>query len=329
MKYCKKWRDTTMFEKVIPLINEAHKIGIFTHITPDGDAMGSAYGLKLALESLGKECRVFLNDSPDRPAYDLMKKGPDTELQPSDCDLLVALDSADIGRLGKFGEIFSEHKNTIAIDHHITHVKYASSGTVVCEISSTCELLCTLRDEIGVELTKDIANDLYIGIATDTGSFKYSSVSGDTLRTAARLVDTGIPFSYLTNMLFDTKTFEYYDLLKTALSKLKLRCGGRVALMYLSEDDFKNADIDEAHAAGIVNIPGSIKGVKVGVYIRHRASGEYKISLRSNNSVDVSAVAAHFGGGGHVRASGYSVRNKSVQQICSELIGELEKIWQD
>lgn len=318
-----------MFENLIPIINRAERVGLFAHTHPDGDAMGSSYAMSLALRSAGKQTRVFLLDCPDVQAHSLVIKGDEPQLSISDCDLLIALDCADSLRLGKYENAFLAHENTIAIDHHITHVPFAKSGTFFKEISSTCELIYILLSEMQIPVTKEIAANLYIGIVTDTGNFKYSGVTGDTLRTAAALLDTGIDFSAMAKTLFDTKPKVYYKLMSTAINKLQFICGCRAAVLYLSDEDFRTAGIAESAANGVVTIPGSIEGVEVGVYIRKRDGGEYKVSLRSNSYMDVAEVASAMGGGGHLRASGYSVYNKTVDEIIEELTEELDKRWQD
>lgn len=318
-----------MFEKLIPIINRADKIAIVTHSHPDGDAMGSSYSMKLALEKIGKQCKVFLLDEPDAAAYSLVIKGDETEFLISESDLVIALDSADSKRLGKYETEFLDHPCTIAIDHHITHIAYAKSGTVFTNISSTCELVYMLYKEMGIEIDKDIATNVYVGLATDTGHFKYSSVTGDTMRTAGELIDIGVDFACIAKRVFDTKSKAYYRLMETALNKLVFLCDGRAAALFLSEKDFENADIKESEANGIVTIPGSIEGVEVGIFIRERGDDEYKISLRSSKYIDVSEIAAGFGGGGHIRASGYCSSGKTVTEIIEDLIKELDKRWQD
>ncbi|MCI5892286.1 MAG: bifunctional oligoribonuclease/PAP phosphatase NrnA [Clostridiales bacterium] len=314
-----------MFEKLIPVIKNADNIAIFSHSSPDGDAMGSSYGLKLILAQIGKNAEVFLQENPDVPAESLMIKGGSSDLKIEDCDLFIALDSGDSERLGRYEKVFLSHDNTIAIDHHETHEEYAKL-TVVEDISSTCELIVRLAEELGAEITKDIANNLYIGLVTDTGNFRYSCISGDTLRAAADLIDTGLNFSEISKILFETKSKEYYSLLKIALDKLKFYCGGKAAVLFLSSEDYKSADISEAEAVGIVNIPNSIVGVEVGVFIRNRGENEYKVSLRSNRYVNVANIAMQLGGGGHERASGYSAKGKTIDEIVLQVIEELEKV---
>ncbi len=318
-----------MFEQIIRILRSSARVGLFVHTHPDGDAMGSAYALSLALSNMGKRSRVFLPPSPDVQARSLVVTCDDDGLEISDCDLLVALDCADSQRLGSFGKAFLAHPNTIAIDHHVTHKPFARSATVFTEISSTCELIYMLLRDMSEEVTRDIASNLYIGLATDTGHFKYASVTGDTLRVVADLIDTGIDFSHMARVLFTTKSVNYYSLLRTVIDKIQILCDGRVAVVYITDEDLKKAGITEAETNAIVTIPGSIEGVEVGVYIRRREDGEYKISLRSNDYVDVAALASLFGGGGHIRASGYSVYNKSADKIIEELSKELDKIWPD
>lgn len=314
-----------MFEKLIPIIKDAEKVAIFAHVNPDGDAMGSSYGMKLILEQLGKTAEVFLHDDFDVPAESLMIKGSKTELKLDDCDLFIALDSGDSERLGDYKDEFLSFENTIAIDHHETHKEYAKI-TVVKNISSTCELIVRFAHEAGVELTKEIANNLYIGLVTDTGNFKYSSVTGDTLRAAAKLIDLGVSSDEISKILFDTKSKEYYALLKIALDKMKFCCGGKAAVLFLSNEDYKSAGIKESEAVGIVNIPNSIAGIEVGVFIRNRGENEYKVSLRSNRYVNVANVASAMGGGGHERASGYTAHAETTEQVQEQLLKELEKV---
>lgn len=314
-----------MFEKLIPIIKDAEKVAIFAHVNPDGDAMGSSYGMKLILEQLGKTAEVFLHDDFDVPAESLMIKGSKTELKLDDCDLFIALDSGDSERLGDYKDEFLSFENTIAIDHHETHKEYAKI-TVVKNISSTCELIVRFAHEAGVELTKEIANNLYIGLVTDTGNFKYSSVTGDTLRAAAELIDLGVSSDEISKILFDTKSKEYYALLKIALDKMKFCCGGKAAVLFLSNEDYKSAGIKESEAVGIVNIPNSIAGIEVGAFIRNRGENEYKVSLRSNRYVNVANVASAMGGGGHERASGYTAHAETTEQVQEQLLKELEKV---
>lgn len=313
-----------MFEKIIEKLNKAECVGIFTHINPDGDALGSSYSLKNVLKDMGKRAEVYSCGNIE-PCISELVSACDTPAFPVDeCDLLIALDSADIGRLGKWSEIFAAHNNTAAIDHHITHRNYADE-TVVGDISSTCELMYSLYKEMGITLSVETASDLYIGISTDTGNFKFESVTGDTHRVAAELIETGVAFSDIAKRIFGTVTKEYLRLQSRAIDALEFYLDGKAAVLRLSDKDFEECGIDEASASSIVSLPVSIEGVEVGVYIRQRAENEYKVSLRSVKCVDVAEIASEFGGGGHIRAAGYSISEDGIEENIKELMLGIER----
>lgn len=313
-----------MFEHIIPLLQKAEKIGIFAHENPDGDALGSSFSLKLVMQSLGKEAEVYLASKPDKQAFEIVEGKENTGLKPEDCDLLVAVDCASADRLGIHREFFEKHGNSVAIDHHVTHVQYAKA-VMVEDCSSCCELMYHLYTEMDVLLTKEMAHNIYMGMVCDTGRFQFPDVTPNTLRVAAELVEKGADFSEISKKIFDTKTKEYYALMQTALNRLLYFEDGRVCALYLGIDDFETAGIDDAGAAGIVTMPSSIDGVEVGIYIREREKGSYKVSLRSPKTVDVSKVAMAMGGGGHVRASGYSVQGKNLHEMLDDVLTEIRK----
>ncbi len=313
-----------MFKNVIEKLNRAECVGIFTHTNPDGDALGSAYSLKNVLTDMDKRAEVYLCGGIENSVFELVLANENPEISVDECDMLIALDCADIERLADWKDVFASHENTAAIDHHITHKAFAKE-TVVADVSSTCEIMYTLYREMNAKISLEAATDLYIGIATDTGNFKYSSVTGDTHRVAAELIEMGVPFADISKKLFDTVSKEYLALFSRAASKIEFYFGGKVAILCLNDADFEECGIDEASASAIVTMPGNIKGAEVGVYVRQRGEQEYKVSLRSAKYVDVSKLAQGFGGGGHIRAAGYSVKAESVDENIRELLARLER----
>ncbi len=313
-----------MFEAIISVLNKAERIGIFAHVNPDGDSMGSAYALKLALKGQGKEAEVYLLPHPDAMALSLMQGMEESGLKMEDCDLLVAVDCADSKRLGSYEAFVLSHPNTAAIDHHITHREYAGT-TVVEDISSTCELMFTLFEEWKIPISKEIATNLYTGLVCDTGNFKYSCVKPPTFAVAGKLLTYGIDYARISKRVFNTKSRAYYTLMQKALDRLEFFEENKVCVLYLSEQDFLDAGIDESEATGIVTLPTGIEGVEVGIYIRRRDKSEYKVSLRSVEQVDVAVIAAELGGGGHVRAAGYSVYEGEPEEIIRKVLPEVQK----
>ena len=173
-------------------------------------------------------------------------------LKASECYLLVALDCADSKRLGEYEKFFISHPNTAAIDHHITHIPYAKLW-IAYDIYSTCEAMPKIIDSLGVQLTHDIAQNLYIGIATDTGSFKYSCVTPDTMRTAAVLLEAGIDNASISKQLFTVKSKEYYQFMQRALNKLQYFENGKICVLVVSQEDFELSGITESQSSEIVS----------------------------------------------------------------------------
>lgn len=314
-----------MFGELIKKIEAAEKIAIFNHEHPDGDALGSAYGLKLALIGIGKKAEVFLREGDCLAReYALLEGTDDSGLKIEDCDLKIAVDCADSERLGNFSEVFSG--NTAAIDHHITHKSFADVSVVVPSAPAAGEIVFDLAKMLGASLTREIANNLYIAIACDTGSFKYSSTTAKTHTVAAELMKTGINFADISKKLFDTRSFEYLNAYKHGIEKLELYADGKIALLAFTDADFAALGIDETRADGIVGLPSSVEGASVGVYIRQRGENEFKVSLRSCDDTDVARIAANFGGGGHVKASGFTAR-LSLDETKRAVVAEIEKTF--
>lgn len=313
-----------MFQGIINLLQNAKRVGIFAHENPDGDALGSGFSLKLILQEMGKEAEVYLASKSDLAAYNIVKGKEPSGLLPKDCDLLVAVDCAEIRRLGTYAEFFASHPNTAAVDHHVTHIPFAKE-TVVQDVSSCCEIMADLYEAMGCSITPSVATNLYMGMICDTGRFQYQGVTGKTLQRAAGLIESGVPFAEISKAVFQTKTREYYSLMQKALEKLSFHQDGRVCALYLSQKDFEDANLDESGAVGIVTIPSSIEGVLVGIYIREREPESYKVSLRSDGQIDVATIAAALGGGGHRCASGFSGENQTVPQLIEAVIREMKK----
>jgi len=319
-----------MFEKAIEAIKSADKIAIYTHKNPDGDAIGCAYALKLALLSFGKLADVYLEYEnsvklfPFTKGVELCRISNAELLLERDCDLRVSVDCADKKRLGVKLKNFTG--NTLAIDHHISHSEFASVTLLDGNSPSCGEIVYKLICELGVDITSDIADNLYMAIVSDTGGFKYPAVTSETLKIAADLIEKGANFTEITRSIFDIHTPEFLKLTKIAIDKIKLYFDGKVAVMLLDGKDFKKAGLSEQAADKIVDLPRNIAGVDVSLYVRQRKGTDTKISLRSNCDVDVAQIAQKFGGGGHIRAAGFETRKKIetvVREVLEMLRGEL------
>lgn len=309
--------------KVVDKIKNANCIAIFNHENPDGDALGSAYGLKLILMAMGKKAEVFLREGDDKVReYKLLKGTENGGLKIEDCDLKIAVDCADFKRLGDLKECFCG--NTAAIDHHMTHAEFADATFVDANAPATGEIIYDFAVALGVELTPDIANNLYMAITCDTGSFKYSSTTPKTHMVAAKLLECGVDVGELSKQIFDTKSIGYFKAYRRGIDNLEIFENGRIAVLAITEKDFDELGVDEKIIDGIVELPRAVEGADVGIYIRERENGEFKVSLRSNSDVDVAKVAVAFGGGGHKKASGCSFA-KQLDEVKKELVAEIIK----
>ena len=314
-------------KSVIDKLKAAEKIAIFNHENPDGDALGSAYGLKLILVAMGKQAEVFLRDGDEKTReYKLIKGTENTGLCIDDCDLKIAVDCADLKRIGDLKEKFVG--NTAAIDHHMTHVEYADV-TYVADAPATGEIIYDFATELGVEITADIANNLYVAISCDTGSFKYSSTTPKTHMVASKLLETGIDVGNLSKAIFDTKSFGFFKAYKRGIDNLELFEEGKIAILAITEKDFAELGVDEKIIDGIVELPRSIEGAEVGVYIRERQDGAFKVSLRSNGDVDVAKSAVAFGGGGHMTIAAAQLAGVNTEYAVKELKAAIDEYMEE
>lgn len=312
-----------MFDELLKRINKAKKIAIFNHEHPDGDALGSAYALKLALCGMGKQAEVFLRNGDEQARELALLKGTESlGLSIEECDMKIAVDCAELSRIGELSEAFTG--NTAAIDHHITHKKFADITVLVPSAPATGEVVFDFIKAAGVELKADIANNLYLAIACDTGNFKYSSTTPKTHMTAAELMSTGIDFAGISKGIFDTKSIAYLHAYKMGIEHLEMYADGRIALLAFSEEDFSALGINETQVDGIVTLPSCVEGSAVGVYIRQRSENEFKVSLRSNTKLDAAKIAVAFGGGGHVKASGFSLK-MPLDEAKRTVVSAIEK----
>lgn len=311
-------------KQVITKLKNANNVGIFVHINPDGDCLGSASALKQALVSLNKQADIFCDFTIDE-RYKFAKYI--SEINNKTCmsyDLLVAVDCADRKRMGEYMNMFMEHENTINFDHHDTPDNYAHIN-VREVVSSTCLILYYYIKALGVEITPDIANALYMGIATDTGSFQHPNTTSEEHLVASELIKTGFDLTRANEQLFKYCSRSRFELLKSALSSSKFFYNGKLGIITITQNDLKRTKATVSDTTGIVDYITNINGIYVGVNIYETKPGLFKVSFRSRGVVDVNKIAESFGGGGHKFAAGCNIFGSAstvinkVIEACSEL----------
>lgn len=307
-----------IIKRIAEEINKAENIVVTAHISEDADACGSVFALGTALKNAGKKVTVYLSGEPEerlkflRYEYAVFDEGASVPQ-----DLVICLDSADLGRLGTRKELL-EKSLSISIDHHCTNTNYADINYVEGGASSTGELIYILLKEMGTEITREIAEFLYVSISGDTGSFKYSCTSARTMRIAADLLETGIDHAELARRLYETEKIETVRLKGYIMSNILSFFGGKLRMAVLDKDTFERFGVLEKNAGDIVNIPRMIEGTEIAVSVRETPE-KIKISFRSNGKYNVSDIAANFGGGGHVMAAGASVSDMTLKEVCEKV----------
>ena len=311
---------------IISQIKKAKRAALFTHITPDGDAIGSVFALSCLLESIGIQNDVYINEKiPERLMFlvDYGKKEYLTEYENKDYDLMIALDCGDLHRLGDFTQFFGEFENTVVIDHHVSNPGYGKYNYIEPHGSSTGEIIYRFATQGDFELSSDVASLIYAAIVSDTGCFKYSSVTPQTLVSASVLLEKGADHVKICKKLFDTEDIKTLKLKAMATDSMKLFHNGKVAIVMVTKQQLESAGAVYEDAEGLIEIPRSVSGVEVGIVIKEWKD-KTKASIRTNEYVDASYLASLYGGGGHVRAAGL-VSDMSVTKLCDDLVEKLKE----
>ena len=294
---------------------------VTTHENPDGDALGSLVAATLMLEELGKDAVMYLYGDVSIPTeYQFMELGRLTRMLPDDAAerVLVAVDCANEDRIGHDLGLVRDAPLTIDIDHHHDNTRFGDVNLIVSGASSTGEVLRDVLQELGVDLTPEIAEALYIALVTDTGRFQYANTTPKALRLAAELVDAGADVHSIFQQVYESVQFQKLKLLARALERAQVYEGGRIVVSYLLRTDFSELGAPDPYSEGIIDYLRAVEGADMAVLIREppRLSGpERRISLRaSTDELDVSAIARKSGGGGHRQAAGFS-SEASVDEI--------------
>ena len=312
---------------VVAAIRGHERFLVTSHENPDGDALGSLLATHLALGQLGKESVMVLAGPAPLPGEYRFLELPERGLllaAPEDRSdrVVVAVDCANERRLAD-PSILEGALLTLNIDHHHDNSRFGSVALVVPEASSTGELLSDVFAALGVELTPELAEALYVALVTDTGRFQYTNTTPKALRLAADLVEAGADVHKVFQDVYETVQFAKLKLLARALERARVFQGGRIVVSYLVREDFADVGAVEPYSEGIIDYLRAVEGAQLAALIREppRDGGPLrKVSLRSSvDELDVSAIARAFGGGGHPQAAGFGT-DLSVDEIVDGLL---------
>ncbi len=304
--------------KLETMIDQAGKIVILGHVNPDGDCVGSCLAVYNYIKEWDstKAVTVRLERAPSKFSYLSGFDAIETEAGEETYDLCICLDSSDEERLGDFKSCFDRSAKTICIDHHITNRGYAQENVIDGHASSACEVVYGQLDES--RISKRVAECIYTGIIHDTGVFKYSNTSRKTMEIAGKMMEKGIDFGTIIDGSFYKKTYMQSQILGRALLESITFLDGRCIFSVVRKKDMDFYGVDKSDLDGIVDQLRVIDGIECAIFLYETGIHQFKVSLRSNSIVDVSRIAAYFGGGGHVRAAGCTMSG-SVHDVVNNL----------
>lgn len=321
---------STAREQVISELRVGEKFLVTTHENPDGDALGSLLAMHETLLLMGKDSVMFMSaaDSPLPYEYRHLPLDDVTHELPPDADerTLVFLDCGNIDRM-PVEFLQREDAHILNIDHHHDNTQFGMTNLVVDDASCTAEIVHGLTKDLGVEITPNIAEALYIGLVTDTGRFQYENTTSAAHRMAAELVERGVDAHLVFRRLYEGIPLEKLKLLARVLSRVETFDDGRLTVSYIDREDYEATGADESFSEGIVDHIRALEGTTVAALIRRQLKDGredmLKVSLRAaDGSVDVSAIARKEGGGGHRQAAGFSTE-KSSGEVVEFLRAEL------
>ncbi len=304
-------------ESLSEKLKKEKEVAIFCHIRPDGDTLGSALALSLALKNLGIGVQVVCDDVvPSRFFFLNSVKVVKNTLE-KEFSAFLAIDCADTTRLGSFYEEFIKHKNTYSIDHHVSNTRYAKINYVF-DSASNCENVLSLIETMGVNIDKEMANLLLMGIMTDTGNFRHKNVTSQTLLSASKLVSLGADLNTIHYHMFTKQSKERAKLFGLTMSKIRYFLDGKFGVATVRQQDLVESGAKQDETEGFIDFLMGVDGLEVGACVLEMSTNKYKISFRSKGT-DVNAVASVFGGGGHVLASGCQIQGEYeeiIDKIC-------------
>ena len=313
------------FPEIARVLREHQKFAVLSHVRPDGDALGSQLALALSLMQLGKDVRVWNEDGMLEkysflPRAELLTKPPSVA---EDFDVAIALDTAIQNRLGTPLESVRSAKLWVNIDHHPSNPRYADLVYIDANAPATGQILFELMMSQGFPIDAEIAENLYVAISTDTGSFQYPNTTARTFEIAAELVRAGVDVGRINQQVFENYPRRRVELLRELLRTMRFEGGGRVASFSLSLKTAAELGVLPEDNEGLIDHLRAIHGVIVAVFFEELTDGKVRVSMRSKSEkTDVCAICQKFGGGGHTLAAGARVRGSlaEVEQRILEAI---------
>ncbi len=292
--------------EIVAAIGSRQRFVVSSHARPDGDSIGSELAMAYALRALNKNVRVVNSDQPPAPFLALpgVASIEIAATVDGDFDASLVMECSDLGRTGVTG---LDRGFVINVDHHPGNTGYGDLRWFDPSAAACAEMVYTLIEALGVPITPDIATHLYVAILTDTGSFHYSNITRRTFDIAGRLIAAGVDPVRVARQVYDSNNLGRLRLFGAVLNGMQIDPSGRVAVLYLDHQMAREAGATYDDTDGLINMPLTVKDIQAVVFFKQSEGDDYRVSMRSKDRVDISAVAKLYGGGGHKNAAGCSV----------------------
>ncbi|KJU83846.1 exopolyphosphatase-like protein [Candidatus Magnetobacterium bavaricum] len=299
-------------EGLVSYLKEADDFRIVVHVFPDGDAIGSALALSLGLRAMGKRATVYSKDDiPQMFGYlpsveDFRDVNLITQTDTADATLIVV----DCNSAQRAGLSEVRFKKTVVIDHHVTETDFGDIRWVMPDYPATGLMVYFLLKELGVNITTEMATNVYTALSIDTGTFRFANTTAETLQVAAELVNTGVNPSAVANYIYNTWSEARFLLLKNVLNSVEIH--NKLAMTFITEAMFRETGARVEDSDNFVNFPIMIESVVVSALFKEIGPDKWKVSLRCQDGIDVSVIAQELGGGGHKNAAGFRITGSLV-----------------
>jgi len=312
-----------MYKEAFELMKISKKIYIVSHIRPDGDAIGSVLSMYLALKGLGKDVSYIMPTYMKKYGFLKELQFADKEVKEAEYDLLICMDASQEERLAMDVKDFKKANKIIVFDHHMMNTIKADIEFVDEKSPSNCEIVYNFFVENNIVITKEMANHLYLGIMTDTGSFNYKRTTAKSYLIASKLIEIGADFFDICRRINDTYSEKKLKLLGFIITNMESYFDGKVMFSKIIKEEMDAVSADDEDTEGLVNYLRMIEGTEIVILAYPMSDNSYKISMRTQGKLDGSKIARVFGGGGHIRASGFDTYE--VEKIKKELLEEIGK----
>lgn len=297
----------TDLDRIVAHLQRGQRFLVSSHQRPDGDAIGSAMSVALALRAMGKEADVVMDAVP--PHFLLPFPGVEgIRISREVADGVDAAVIMECGSLDRTGVAGLDRSPVINVDHHVGNTGYGTLNWIDESAAACAEQAFTLIERLGVALDRDIATHIYLGLLTDTGSFRFSHITPRSFAIARACVEAGADPQWIARTHYDSNTIGRVRLFGQVISAMQLDATGRIALLAVTQADAARAGATYDDTEGIINFPLSVKDIQAVAFFKEAGPGDWRVSLRSKDAVDVGAIARARGGGGHKNASGCSAR---------------------